>query len=468
MFTCKKLGNCPDNTVCTRDGDPSPDVSRVVSPAAICPECGPVRAVQSWKRLDRRPWGKYRAQYVYRCPNAACRNGVVEPHFRPASEVIDWTLTGIRIGDRQRPLAAKTMERIQAGIDRYWKPMLVPAEGRPGKVALPVDLPARTITTRNETALLVPTGGTWRRDAVPTTEPAPTRTTRENDGIAFPAFIAEMRGGGSDARLVEDPLATTASGNHHGLVTTALISSYYGNGDTRPADQPLSTVTTLERHALLMRNNTARGDQGQMTTPVSEYARTITTSGHQSLLASPAPTVDVTTCGFGCWSPERSPRRWTSRPPTRCSATGASKCAWRGTRSPHRLLGTSSPSSSSPCSANRSLPPNQATRGPGAPRRPAGLTTDKEIPVSEPAECPHPLSHRDGGRCRACGRPVGASAVYSPAHRAALAAHPGGCPLDFCPVCGRRIVDFDMTGYEHTDGQRWCTAHHADWKKPHQ
>ena len=47
------------------------------------------------------------------------------------------------------------------------------------------------------------------------------------------------------------------------------------------------------------------------------------------------------------------------------------------------------------------------------------LTTDKEIPVSEPAECPHPLSHRDGGRCRACGRPVGASPVYSPAHRAA-------------------------------------------------
>ena len=156
-------------------------------------------------------------EYLYRRPNAACRNGIVEPHFRPAAEIIDWALTGIRIGDRQRPLAAKTMERIQAGIDRYWKPMLVPVEGRPGKVALPVDLPARTMTTRNETALLVPTGGTWRRDAVPTTEPGRTRTTRENDGIALPAFIAEMRGGSSDARLVEDPLATvTASGNHHG------------------------------------------------------------------------------------------------------------------------------------------------------------------------------------------------------------------------------------------------------------
>jgi DNA (cytosine-5)-methyltransferase 1 len=33
-----------------------------------------------------------------------------------------------------------------------------------------------------------------------------------------------------------------------------------------------------------MRNNTARGDQGQMTTPASEVLRTLTTSGHQSLL----------------------------------------------------------------------------------------------------------------------------------------------------------------------------------------
>ena len=41
----------------------------------------------------------------------------------------------------------------------------------------------------------------------------PTRTTRENDGIAFAPFIAEFRGGHSDARLATDPLTTvTASG----------------------------------------------------------------------------------------------------------------------------------------------------------------------------------------------------------------------------------------------------------------
>jgi DNA (cytosine-5)-methyltransferase 1 len=205
--------------------------------------------MQTFKRLDRAPWGKYRSQYVYRCRNTACRNQIVEPLFRPAADIIDWSLTGTRIGERKRPLADKTMARITAGIERYWAPLLVPVEGRDGKTAAPVDQPARTMTTRNETGLLIPTGGTWRTEAVPTSEPIPTRTPRENDGIAFPAFVAELRGGSCDARPVAEPLATvTASGNHH-----ALITSYYGNGGTTPAAEALPTVTTLERHGLLTR-----------------------------------------------------------------------------------------------------------------------------------------------------------------------------------------------------------------------
>ena len=83
------------------------------------------------------------------------------------------------------------------------------------------------------------------------TAPMRTQTTRLETAVVTP-FVAELRGGGSDARTVTDPLATvTASGNHHGLV---------------------------------MRNNTARGDQGQMSTPVREVMRTVTTAGHQSLI----------------------------------------------------------------------------------------------------------------------------------------------------------------------------------------
>lgn len=279
-----------------RRGNPAPNLHRVTRPDAICPDCGPVKAMQSWKRTDRAPWGRYRAQYVYRCPSVKCRNQIVEPLFRPAADIIDWTLEGVRIGDRAKPLAVKTMARIQAGIDRYWAPLLVPVEGRDGKQAQPVSAPSRTMTTRNETGLLVPCGGTWRENAAPTDEPISTRTTRETDGLAF---IAELRGGGSKHRPVSDPLCTvTASGNHHGLVTT-----YYGNGSTVPTEDALPTCTTVERHALLMRNNTARGDQGQMTTPVSEAARTMTTTGHQSLLNADHPTVDIDDVRFRMLEP---------------------------------------------------------------------------------------------------------------------------------------------------------------------
>lgn len=234
------------------EGNSEPDFERIVRPAAVCPECGPVRAMQVWKRADRAPWGRYRAQYVYRCPSVKCRNNIVEPTFRPASEIIDWSLLGQRIGDRDRPLKPKTMARIQAGIDRYWAPLVVPVEGRDGKVAQPAAGAMRTVTTRSETGL---------------------------------AFIAELRGGGSKHRPVDRPLATvTASGTHHGLVT-----AYYGNGGTRPASAAMGTVTTVERHGLIMRNNTGGAE---MVTPTGEPIRTVTTKGHQSLLTG-GPTIDI-------------------------------------------------------------------------------------------------------------------------------------------------------------------------------
>lgn len=331
--------------VWTKAKNKRPDLTRVVSPNAVCSECGPIRALQSWKRLDRAPWGKYRSQYVYRCPNVKCRNQIVEPLYRPASDIIDWSLVGTRLGDRKRPLAAKTMARIRAGIERYWGPILVeaagntydaadprhpaygrpdgymrawptddplrtvhttmskalaiPVEGREGKGATPMSEALRTMTTRNETGLLVPCGGTWRDEAASLTEAMSTRTTRETDGVAFAPFIAELRGGSCDARAIADPLSTVAaSGNHHGLVT-----SYYGKGGTRTSDDALPTVTAMEKHALLMRNNTARGDQGQMSTPVSEYIRTVTTSGHQSLLTAGRPTIDVNDVYFRMLEP---------------------------------------------------------------------------------------------------------------------------------------------------------------------
>ncbi|QKO02383.1 DNA methylase [Gordonia phage BlingBling] len=292
-------------------GNPRPDLGRVVRPNAICAECGPVAAMQAFKRHDN-SWGRYRAQYVYRCPNVRCRNAIIEPLYRPAADIIDWTLEGQRIGDRAKPLAAKTMARIQAGIDRYWAPTIIeaagntydaanprhPGHGRPDGYmrAWPISDPLRTVHTTMSKAIAVPVEGRDGKQAAPVDLPLRTMTTRSETGLAF---MAELRGGGSKHRPVSDPLSTvTASGNHHGLVTT-----YYGKGGAQSTDAPLPTVTTVEKHALLMRNNSSKGSGAEHSTPVSEPARTITTSGHQSLLDADRPTVDIDDVRFRMLEP---------------------------------------------------------------------------------------------------------------------------------------------------------------------
>lgn len=313
-----------------RIGVPRPDIERVTAPEAVCPVHGLIRARQVWKK-ERTPWGRYRAQYLYRHWHPECQFAVVEPLFRPAAEIIDWTLPGQRIGDRARPLAPKTLARIKAGVERYWAPLLAPCGGSWRDSASPVTEASPTIMTRDYQGLAIPMEGRDGKTAAPLGQPLRTMTTRNETGLAFltllrsdrarnsdpasqplatvvadgsnhalvspPPFIAELRGGSSDARPASDPLATvTASGNHH-----ALVTCYYGTGGCKPTTDALPTVTSVERHALLMRNNTGGAE---MCTPVSEVARTITTSGHQSLLStSQPPTLELDDVAFRMLEP---------------------------------------------------------------------------------------------------------------------------------------------------------------------
>ncbi len=233
-----------------RKGDRAPDLEAVQRPQAWCPRCEQlVAARKSWK--NGRTVGRYRAQYLFVCPTPRCGQ-LVEPGWLPASSAIDWTIRGTRIGERSKPLAAKTRARIAAGIARYWRPFTLEAAGntferRPGVRTWPCDEVLTTLTTSQTKALAVPVEGRDGVEARPMTRPMRTQTARLETGILTP-FIAELRGGGSDARSVTDPLATvTASGTHHGLVTP-----YYGTSDTAaPTSAPIGTVTTRDRHALV-------------------------------------------------------------------------------------------------------------------------------------------------------------------------------------------------------------------------
>lgn len=251
-------------------GNQAPDVEKYFRPKAYCASCDEVvDAMQVFKKAEQ--WGRYRAQYVYRCPKTTCKNAIVEPGWLPASHAIDWSLRGERIGDRKKPLAPKTMARILAGLAKYGqepvsidsvrgsqilsavnkepfqtqttaytRSLLVPVEGREGKQAQQAGEPMRTQTTRNETGLLVPAGGTWNDDARPTSDPMRALTTRDANA------------------LVRTP------GDH-------MLMEYYGNGQMHPTSKAIPTITTHDRFAMIttLRGTNAPKDVGQ---PLDTFA----------------------------------------------------------------------------------------------------------------------------------------------------------------------------------------------------
>ncbi|HLL33555.1 MAG TPA: DNA cytosine methyltransferase [Streptomyces sp.] len=241
-----------------------PDWDKWLRPRAWCPVCQEwVRAVQVFKN-PQRDMGRYRQQYVYRCPRVTCRNQMVEPEALPALVAIDWSIPGQRIGDRDTPLAEKTMRRIREGLERFARPvpMVVPAGGTWRDAASSVLDPMPTRTTRENDALvvpplLVPAEGRDGKRAAPATEPLRTQTARAETALAWLPFIAEIRGGGSTARPVTEALATVcASGNHHGLVAPEgaaehMLVPYYSSGAARPVTEPVGALSTRDRYALV-------------------------------------------------------------------------------------------------------------------------------------------------------------------------------------------------------------------------
>lgn len=276
-----------------KKGERKPDLERWTSPPAYCPRCERVvSARQHWKRPER-PWGRYRSQYLYACP--ACHE-LVEPGWLPAAAAIDWSIPGTRIGDRAKPLAERTRRRIAAGIARYWRPLAVeaagntydaasprhPAHGDPNGYyrAWPLEEALRTLHASESKALVV---SYYSRDdaARPAGEPMGTVTAEPRHAVCQPPFIAELRGGGSDARGVDQPLATvTAGGQHH-----ALVAPYHGTAESaRPAADPLGALTTRDRYALITRHYSSAGAGAEMTTPATEALRTLTTTAQQSIV----------------------------------------------------------------------------------------------------------------------------------------------------------------------------------------
>lgn len=317
---------------CWRRGDTVPDFERILRPQAWCTRCDEVvEASQAWK--NDRTVGRYRQQYVY--IHGSCGTPV-EPGWLPAAAAIDWSILGKRIGDRDKPLAEKTRTRIAAGIARYWRPFHLeaggnqydaadpkhPSYGDPNSYyrAWPIEDYLRVLHTAETKALAIPVESRDPQLARPMSWPGRTQTTRAETAIATPGFMLDRRfeyrirdldepmstltANDTSKALVRPPLHVSLMGGHqHAVEHSArpvdrelrtltaegnndyLLAPYYGAGDrARPVDEPIGTLTTRDRYALITRMNNNRGDQSNLSTPATEYLRTLTTAGHQALL----------------------------------------------------------------------------------------------------------------------------------------------------------------------------------------
>lgn len=135
------------------------------------------------------------------------------PRWRPALEIIDWTIPTPSIDTRKRPLAANTMRRIEEGLRRYGgTPMIIAMEH--GGRAVSAEAPLPTITCARGGAMGV-------------------------------AYLLPQHGGGQ-LRPATEPAPTVATSG-----AISLVVEYYGNGQARPVTDPLPTVTCNDRFALV-------------------------------------------------------------------------------------------------------------------------------------------------------------------------------------------------------------------------
>jgi DNA (cytosine-5)-methyltransferase 1 len=210
------------------------------------------------------PTTRERLFVIFRCdgrpivwPAATHGKGRAES-WRPASEIIDWTLPCPSIFERSKPLAEATQRRIAAGLRRFvlesGSPFIVPVthQGGPGRVYSLAD-PLRTVTAANRGELslvaptLIQTGYGERKGQAPRAldlgKPLGTVVAGGGRHALCAAFLAKHYGGVT-GHGVQQTLGTVTTVDHHSLVTASFVSKFYGTSTGVSVSEPLPTVTT--------------------------------------------------------------------------------------------------------------------------------------------------------------------------------------------------------------------------------
>lgn len=222
--------------------------------------------------------------------------------WRAAREIIDFSLESPSIYDRIRPLSAKTMLRIYAGLEKFGlKSFIVPAQTGDKRVRS-IERPLQTVTCDSRGIGVAQPfivawdhqsgNGEWSIDA-----PLGTVTTKARHGVVEP-FLVELRGTSdrqcqASARSIDEPLpVVTAGGGHAGLVIPFIVQVAHGNGKekmangrrSRSIETPMPTVCgTRGEWALCDPALLPQQSDGRLRS-INELVPTVATSGAIALV----------------------------------------------------------------------------------------------------------------------------------------------------------------------------------------
>ena len=183
------------------------------------------------------------------------------PKWIPARDIIDFSLHGKSIFQRKKPLAKKTLERIEHGIERFWQPyadpFLVILRGTGKSRSLDKPLPTET-TSGAHLGLIEPFltcfhgGDDFANRIYSIDKPLSTIDTSNRIGVVEPFITAIGQTSAKDrSRSLDEPLSTVVTKQEHILVEPFLVK-FYGTGKgAEPIDIPLSTVTTKDRFGIV-------------------------------------------------------------------------------------------------------------------------------------------------------------------------------------------------------------------------
>ncbi len=231
--------------------------------------------------------------------------------WKAAADIINWSIPCPSIFRRPRPLADKTLLRIEAGLRRFVGPFVAQWDNQSGGAHIrQVDSPLFTMTTKANMGLVMPYQVILRNnmDSADLSDPLNTITAGGgHHGVAMP-FLADVNHGGSDDRSyrLNDPLGTVTAKNgkaivvpfqfqligrgagkarsiskplptiiaareNHGVVFPWL-SSFYGNDTQSSIGSPVPTIVTKDRHSLCVA--ICRGPE-DWPTPETDAMRTL-------------------------------------------------------------------------------------------------------------------------------------------------------------------------------------------------